>query len=116
VGLIISKGVPIVVPNIIDQSYSQAQQTLSSMGLSISISTTQPTVPESNPEFSDLIVQQSPLAGQKLQAGNSVTVSIGQYVAGTTGAGPTTTTTTTTTTTFPFSTTTAATTPSFPSP
>jgi serine/threonine-protein kinase len=110
VTLIISKGAPIAVPNLIGSSPSDAQATLAAIGLTLSVSTT--PVIEVNPDFSGVIVQQNPQPGSKLEAGNAVTVGIGEYV------GSTTTSTfpafPTTTTTFPFSTSTTTAT-SFPS-
>jgi beta-lactam-binding protein with PASTA domain len=110
VTLIISKGAPIPVPNLIGSSPSDAQTTLAAIGLTLSVSTT--PVIEANPDFSGVIVQQNPQPGSKLEAGNAVTVGIGEYI------GSTTTSTfpsfPTTTTTFPFSTSTTTPT-SFPS-
>ena len=108
VQLILSRGAAIVVPNLIGSSVSDAQTALATEGLMLSVSTTQ--VPEVNPDFSGVIVLQDPQAGQKLAAGNAVTVEVGEYISG-----PTTpTTTTTTTTTFPFTTTSSTVPTSFP--
>ena len=67
------------------------------LGLILSPNT--PDSPVNNPEFSGLVVLQTPSAGTKVAAGTAVTVQLGVY----TGAPATTTTTTAT---FPFSTTT----------
>jgi len=98
VQLILSRGAAIVVPNLIGSSVSDAQAALTTEGLMLSVSTTQ--VPEQNPDFSGVIVLQDPQAGQKLAAGNAVTVEVGEYISGTT-----TPTVPTTTSTFPFTTT-----------
>jgi beta-lactam-binding protein with PASTA domain len=94
------------VPNLIGSTPSDAQTTLEALGLTLSVSTT--TVPEANPDFSGVIVQQDPQPNSKLEATNAVTVEIGEYVGSTTSTTfPAFTTTTTTPTTVPTS---------FPSP
>ena len=109
VTLVISQGTAVVMPNLIGQSPSDAQATLAASGLTLVVSTTQQ--PETNPDFSGVIVTQSVQAGQKVAAGTQVTVQTGVYVGGTTGTG-----TATTTTTVPLPTTTSTTPTSFPTP
>jgi serine/threonine-protein kinase len=109
VTLVISQGTAVVMPNLIGQSPSDAQATLAASGLTLVVSTTQQ--PETNPDFSGVIVTQSVQAGQKVAAGTQVTVQTGVYVGGTTGTG-----TATTTTTVPLTTTTSTTPTSFPTP
>jgi beta-lactam-binding protein with PASTA domain/predicted Ser/Thr protein kinase len=108
VELVTSRGPAISVPNLIGSNPSDAEATLTALGLTLSVSTTQQ--PETNPAFSGVIVLQDPSAGSKLAAGNAVTVETGVYIGGTTGTGATTTTTTT----LPLTTVSSTTPTSFP--
>lgn len=98
--LVISRGpAPVAVPNLAGMTEAEARSALQAIGLVPVISATKQPV-----DVEDLdgrVVNQIPVAGQQVDVGTPVTVTLGIYQPP-----PTTTTTTTTTTTVPETTTT----------
>jgi eukaryotic-like serine/threonine-protein kinase len=98
--IVVSMGpAPVQVPNLIGMTENQARQAVESLGLVLNVSATRQ--PVADPAQDGIVVAQVPNAGQTVNKGTTVTVTLGQYQAPptTTTLPPTTTTTEGTTTT-----------------
>jgi beta-lactam-binding protein with PASTA domain len=76
---------PILVPGVIGQDFASAQSALSGAGFNV---VQGPTVTVENEAQNGTVVSQSPEGGAYLDAGETVTVNLGVYVAPDPGPDP----------------------------